>query len=312
MLVNKTIITMLVLCAGLTAAIAQQPVIPPAGSTTPAAPGTRAGAGAAKQEPKPYKEIITEKAISHTGLFTVHKVDDKWYFEIPDSILGRDILVSTRYGKTAAGGNYGGEQVNLQTINWRKGPSNTLFLDVLTIVNVATDSTQPIAQAVSNSNLNPIAAAFDIKAYGKASDSSHTTVIEVTDFFKGDNQAVSLTPNIKRRYNLNSISPERSYIESIRTYPINTEIRSIKTFTSTPTPPGVGNIIISGGTLPAANVTGAVTLEINNSFFFYYCQKHQCAKGFLIRVLDILQVSTLCMEITSNVWRLHVLFITGI
>ena len=263
---NKKIIAACILCAGITTAIAQQPTVPPTGSNAPAAATARNNAGPAKQEPKPYKEIITDKAVTSNGLFTVHKVDDKWYFEIPDSILGRDILVSTRYGKTAAGGNYGGEQVNLQTIHWRKGPSNTLFLDVLTIVNVATDSTQPIAQAVSNSNLNPIAAAFDIKAYGKASDSSRTTVIDVTDFFKGDNQAVSLTPNIKRRFNLNGISPERSYIESIHTYPINTEIRSIKTFTSTPTPPGIGNIIISGGALPAANVTGAVTLEINNSF----------------------------------------------
>src|SRR5579859_990229 len=172
--------------------------------------------------PKPYKEVITDKAISHPGLFTVHRVEDKWYFEMPDSILGRDILVSTRYRKTAAGGNYGGEQVNLQTIRWEKGPAHTLFLRVLTIVNVAADSTGPIAQAVTNSNMNPIAAAFDIKAYGKSADStSGTTVIEVTDFFKGDNQPVSLTPAIKRRFNLAAIDASRSYIESIRTYPIN-------------------------------------------------------------------------------------------
>jgi hypothetical protein len=264
MFVTKKTLTALLLLVGINAAIAQQPVVPVAGAPAVAA-GAKPGAASAKQEPKPYKEIITEKAITHTGLFTVHKVEDKWYFEIPDSILGRDILVSTRYGKTAAGGNYGGEQVNLQTIHWRKGPNNTLFLDVLTIVNVATDSTQPIAQAVSNSNLNPIAAAFDVKAYGKATDSSHTTVIDVTDFFKGDNQVVSLTPGIKRRYSLNSLATERSYIESIHTYPINTEIRSIKTFTSSPAAPGI-NIFGTGGSLPAANVTGAVTLELNNSF----------------------------------------------
>ncbi len=262
----------LLLCISITFAIAQQrPANPPQNPATgnPAATtGQRNGAAAPRQEPKPYKEVITEKAVTHTGLFTVHRVEDKWYFEIPDSILGRDILVSTRYGKTAAGGNYGGEQVNLQTIHWEKGPSHTLFLKVLTIVNVATDSSQPIAQAVTNSNMNPIAAAFDIRAYGKGPDSSGTTVIEVTDFFKGDNQAVSLTPNVKRRFNLAAIAPERSYIESIRTYPINTEVRTVKTFTSTPTQPGAAptgrNAPVS---LPAAEVTGAVTLELNNSFY---------------------------------------------
>ena len=65
---------------------------------------------------------LPTKPSATPGLFTVHKVEDKWYFEIPDSIFGRDILVSTRYDKTSAGGNYGGEQVNVQTIRWEKGP----------------------------------------------------------------------------------------------------------------------------------------------------------------------------------------------
>ena len=254
------------------AALAQRPGNPgqtPAGGNPAATPGARGAAAAPKQEPKPYKEVITDKAVSHPGLFTVHRIDDKWFFEIPDSILGRDILVSTRFGKTAAGGNYGGEQVNLQTIHFEKGPSHTIFFKVLTIVNVATDSSQPIAQAVTNSNMNPIAAAFDVRAYGKSADStSGTVVIEVTDFFKGDNQAVSLTPAIKRRFSLSAIAPERSYIESIRTYPINTEIRTVKTFSSTPTP-GVGAPVgrNAGGTLAAAEATGAVTIELNNSFY---------------------------------------------
>jgi len=246
----------------------QRPATPPTTpGTNPAAAGPRMGAGSAKQEPKPYKDVITDKAISRTGLFTVHHLDDKWYFEIPDSILGRDILVSTRYGKTAGGGAYGGEQVNLQSINWEKGPSNTLFLRVLTIVNMATDSSQPISMAVSNSNVNPIAAAFDVKAYGKSKDSATgTTVIDVTDFFKGDNQAVSLNPGIKRRFNLGGIAGDRSYIESIHTYPINTEIRTIKTFSSTPGPGGFSAGPQPSTSLPAAEVTGAVTLELNNSF----------------------------------------------
>src|SRR6266700_3740320 len=249
--------------------MAQQPGNPPPGGGNPAG-GARnfPGANGARQEPKPYKEVITDKAVSHTGLFTVHKVDDKWYFELPDSILTRDILVVTRYGKTPAGGNYGGEQVNQQMIRWEKGPSNTIFLRVVTVVNMSSDSTGPISRAVSNSNVNPIASAFDVKAYGKDSvTNTRSTVIEVTDFFKGDNQVVSLTPGAKRRYKLAPLSADRSYIESIHTYPINTEIRSVKTFTSSP----AGGFGAPGGpapaaSLPAADAAGAVTLELNNSF----------------------------------------------
>src|SRR6201996_9857130 len=103
-----------------------------------------------------------------------------------------------------------------------------IFMKVETIVNVAKDSSQPIAQAVRNSNMEPIAAEFDVKAYGKSADStSNTAVIDVTDFFKGDNQVISLTPGIKRRFNLAALAADRSYIESVHTYPINTEIKTV-------------------------------------------------------------------------------------
>jgi Met-zincin/Domain of unknown function (DUF5117)/Domain of unknown function (DUF5118) len=269
----RNFLTALMMFTGLMpAAIAQQrPGNPgPSGGNTAGAAGQRPGGGAAatRQEPKPYKEVITEKAISHPGLFTVHKVEDKWYFEIPDSLFGRDILVSTRYDRTSPGGNYGGEQVSQESIRWEKGPAHTVFLNVMTIVNVAADSSQPIALAVRNSNMNPIAAAFDVRAYGKSADSSSgTVVIEVTDFFKGDNQPVSLTPAIKRRFNLLGLSPERSYIASIHTYPINTEIKTVKTFTVNPAPaaPTAGGRA-PAGMLPAGEETGAVTVELNNSF----------------------------------------------
>ena len=196
----------------------------------------RVSNGAVKASPKPYKEVITEKAITQHGLFTVHKVDDKWYFEIPDSLLNREILAITRFNKSPAGSrSYGGEKVNEQTIRWEKGPSENIFLRVMTIVSVAPDSSQPIAEAVRNSNVDPIAAAFDIKAYGKDSNS---VVIDVTDFFRLDNQPVSLSPDLKRRYSLGGISSDRSFISYMHSYPLNTEVRSLKTFTSSPAPAG--------------------------------------------------------------------------
>jgi len=215
-----------------------------------------------KSSPKPYKEVITDKAMTQSGLFTIHKVDDKWYFEIPDSLFNREILAITRFVKSPAGSrSYGGEEINEQTIRFEKGPSDNVFMRVVTIISVATDSTQPIAQAVRNSNVDPIAAAFEIKAYGKDSNS---VVIDVSDFFKLDNQPVSLSPEIKRKYNLSGISSDRSYISYIHSFPLNTEVRTVKTFSSSPVSSmGFGTSSVS---LPAADVAGAVTMELNNSF----------------------------------------------
>ena len=211
-----------------------------------------------KPGPKPYKDVITDKAITHHGLFTVHKVEEKWYFEIPDSMLLREFMAITRFSKTGGGGVYGGELANQQTLEWEKGPSNTLFLRVVTLVNMA-DSTNNIYKAVSNSNVNPITAAFDIRAYGKDSSS---VVIDVTDYFKGDNQVVSIPASVKGRMRLGGLAMDRSFIQHINTFPINTEIRSVKTFNT------------GGGGIPSpfvilfsspSDAAGAVTLELNTS-----------------------------------------------
>ncbi|MBD0288285.1 MAG: zinc-dependent metalloprotease, partial [Flavisolibacter sp.] len=127
------------------------------------------------------------------------------------------------------------------------------------------DSTKPIFRAVRNSNVDPIAAAFDIKAFNRDTTG---VIIEVTDFFKGDNQIVSLNPNIKRLLGLSGIATDRSYIEAINTFQDNTEIRTVKTFTSSPTFPIASTPSPSpfpSVTLPAANAAGVVTIETNTS-----------------------------------------------
>ena len=73
---------------------------------------------ATQSGPKPYKEVITDKAVTCKGLFTVHKVEEKWFFEIPDSLLKREIMAITRFSKTAGGGVYGGELANQQVLQW--------------------------------------------------------------------------------------------------------------------------------------------------------------------------------------------------
>ena len=231
-------------------------------SGVPGMPGM-GGPNAPKPGPKPYKEVITDKAITSKGLFTVHKVEDKYFFEIADSIMGREIYAITRFAKVPGGaGVYGGGEVNKQTLKFEKGPNNNVFIRVVTLISMA-DSTNNISKAVSNSYLDPIGAAFDVKAYGKDSAS---IVIEVTDFFKGDNQIVSLDPNAKRQFNLTAIAADRSYVQSIKTFPINTEIKTVKTFSTTSGSPmpGMPSPFSSSG-FPAAARAGAVTMELNTS-----------------------------------------------
>jgi hypothetical protein len=229
---------------------------PPPTSTAPKADTTKAKGPTSG--PQPYSKVITAKAKTQKGLFTVHKVNEDYFFEIPDTILNREFIAITRLAKTPTGAGYGGEEENRQVLRWEKGPNNKLFLRALLYINASGDSTKPIMEAVRNSNVEPIVASFDIKAM---SDNKKNYVINVTDFFKGDNQLISLDPRAKRQFSLGAIQADRSYIQKMRSFPINTEVRTVKTFASNLPPPGPS----ATQQLPAGASTGAVTVEINVS-----------------------------------------------
>ena len=210
------------------------------------------------RKPKAYKDIITKSAKTSKGLFTVHQVNNKWYFEISDSLLGREIMSVTRFAKTAAAcGKYGGEEINSQVISWEKGPNNLLFLKNITYVTFASDSTSPIAKAVKNSNIHPIIGSFEIVAIRK--DTS--VVIDVTEYFTGENNTFGVGSIYKDEFKLNQFQRDKSYISSIRSYPINTELKTIKTYDATSYSPQ-GN----ASPVPAAQNAGYLTFELNTSF----------------------------------------------
>jgi hypothetical protein len=269
MLKTATKISLVVMALGVFQAQAQDKKgdvkSPPAAATPAAKPE------APKTGPKAYKEVITEKAKTTKGLFTVHKIEDKYYFEIPDSLMGREVMSVTRVSKSATVPGsvglpaYGGELLNRQVIRFEKGPENKIFLRAVQYINVSADSTQPIYKAVRNSNVDPIAQAFELKAIKKDSiTKSSNSVIEVTDFFKSDNQIISLPPYIKSTYKLTALAPDRSYIVSAKTFPINTEIRVVKTYSGIPPMPGPPSPVPSVS-LPSVAATGALTMEINTS-----------------------------------------------
>jgi len=213
--------------------------------------------------PKPYKEVITDKAKTDEGLFKVHKVDEKYYFEIPDSLLNRDILVVNRISKAAAGMRngffgYAGDQIGQNVTRFEKGPNNKVFLRTISYAEYAKDSTSPMFWAVTNSNIQPIAAAFDIKAFGKDSAS---TVVDVTDYVNSDNDVLFFNSNLKSANRIGGLQADKSYIVSIRSFPINVEITTVKTYSRAATAlaiPGAG----AGANVPSG---GNLTVELNSS-----------------------------------------------
>lgn len=254
-------------------AIAQdrRPTPPTTPTTSPANAAATPAPAAPRTGPKPYKEVITDKSKTSKGLFVVHKIEDKYFFELPDSLLGREMMAVTRLSQSSTTPGsvglpaYGGELLNRQVVRFEKGPENKLFMRSVAFINVSEDPNSPIYKAVRNSNLDPIAMAFDIKAIRK--DTS--VVIEITDFFKTDNAVISMSPMVRQAYKLTTIQTDRTYIQSIKTFPVNTEIKVVKTYGVIPPTPTLSLGAPSpfpSVNLPAASTAGAVTMELNTSF----------------------------------------------
>ena len=221
----------------------------------------------AKKEPKPYKKVIDSTAVTQKGLIDVHKMDNKYLFEIPDSLLGSEMMTITRYSKTPAGGGiFGGEEINRQVVRWEKGLNHNILLRSITYVIMSPDEDKPMAQAVKNSNSDPIVGNYDVLAYKKDETGKITGyVVDLSTTFDADVQTFSLDPIKKQLLNIQTFQKDKSFISKISSFPINTEIRSVKTFTTTPPKINTSPTPKIGIDLPAALDAGVITVEINTS-----------------------------------------------
>jgi len=217
----------------------------------PPAPATTSAPAPASAAPKvgikPYKDIITDKAKTDQGLFKVHRLDGKYFFEIPDSLFDREMLVVTRYAKTpTVDGTYGGEELNEQVWKWQRRDKQ-VFIRIPSYRNVAGKDTE-MFQAVKNSNLDAVLSSFDIKALNADSNS---VVIDVTELYSKDVQSLGLPQSLRTLYKITIMDETRTYVDTIKSFPLNIEVRSLKTYRATD-PPGDKSI-------------GSMTVEIHNS-----------------------------------------------
>ena len=197
-----------------------------------------------QEGPKPYVEVITEEAESDEGLFTVHRVDETYFFEIPESLYDVDMLLITRIGRVPAGLGgtiVSGAKVSEQVLRWERRGDRILLRKVS--FNQVAEDTLPIFESVVRNNFAPIVEAFDIEAIGPDGD---TVVIDVTDFYSGDTPALSgLSAAQRKTYEVRSLDADRSFINYARSYPLNVDVRHTLTFSAAAPPTDVRAATIS-------------------------------------------------------------------
>ncbi|MDX2266551.1 MAG: zinc-dependent metalloprotease [Bryobacter sp.] len=203
----------------------------PANAPRPAASG-----------PKKYEDVITAKAKTKDGLFKVHEVNDKFYYEIPEALFGRDMLMYNEIAQAPPGVGYSGTPGNFRMVRWsRRG--NKVLLRVNPATKRATNGDEGTQLAVELSSFQPIIRSFNVEAEGPAGTKS--VVVDVTPMFSADIpefSAVGLLSGL-RLPTAPPVDANRSFVEEIKSFPENVEVRSTLTWNlgTPPLPPTTPN-----------------------------------------------------------------------
>ncbi len=189
-----------------------------------------------------YDKLIDETDSVEEGMFTVIQKDNKVFFEIPMNELNRDMLLVSRIAETQTGLGYGGQRFNNQVVRWEKSHEKILFRSM--IYDITADSTDNIFRGVEASSFAPIIASFDIETYN---NDSTAVVVDVTRLYSTDVNEMSP----RQRFQARRLDPSRSFIDGVRSFPENVEVRSVLTY-ETERVPGRWNL-------------GTISVKMNHS-----------------------------------------------
>ena len=196
-----------------------------------------------------YQELIKKKGTLHEGVFIVRHIEDKWYFEVPDSLLGRYFLCVTRYTSVPQGfGRFSGEEVNEATVYFEKRDYKTMLLRAYVVSQIASENDN-ISKTLEASTTDPIVASFKIIGKNK---NEHMNLVEVTDLFLKDNKLMSNIQGGLGAPKLGGLQSDRTFLDTMKVYPINIEVATTRTYS------------VSSGKQAAAE-TGFMTLGMNTS-----------------------------------------------
>ncbi len=211
---------------------AQDPPTPPTGATQerPTFPGLPSR----EPEIKPYDKVITKDAKSDEGIFTVHRIKEKVYYEIPKKEFDKEYLWVSQIAKTTLGVGYGGQAMGNRVVRWERHNNRILLRNVN--YEVVADPKEPIAKAVRAANNDTIIKSFYIEALDK-NGKDDSVVIDVTPLFTTEVTEFSARARLRARM----FDASRSFVERIVSFPENIEIEATHTFSNPPdpTPPTV-------------------------------------------------------------------------
>ncbi|QQS47591.1 MAG: zinc-dependent metalloprotease [Acidobacteriota bacterium] len=184
----------------------------------------RPGAQSREPEIRPYDRVITKEAKTDDGIFKVHRIKEKIYYEIPKDQLDKEFLWVSQIARTTLGVGYGGQSMGNRVVKWERRDNRVLLRNIE--YDVVADPGKPVAKAVRAANNNTIIMAFFIEALGP----NDAPVIDVSRLFTTEVAELSARSRLRAR----GFDASRSFVERVVSFPENIEIEVTQTYTSPP------------------------------------------------------------------------------
>ena len=181
-----------------------------------------------------YADILKDAEV-HEGMFKIFKKKQKVYFEIPQRLLDKEMLLSSRVTATSNNTDVSGGEMPLHPLLVKfTRDDEQVYLHRLSPLNQC-DPMSPIYQSLQRNNVEPIMEAFKIVC--ENADSTGI-VIDVSFFFCSDQKELSpFKPRTPLSFILGenplegSFSSDKSTILEVKSFPLNLNIKSRLVYT---------------------------------------------------------------------------------
>lgn len=206
--------------------------------------------------------VINPSTRRERGLITTISQGERQYFIIPSSLMGKDILVVNRLSMASAllrtgFDGYAGDQINESMIRFKPSEDGkNVYIELISMREIPRDTTGEMYPIVMRSNMQPIGYSLPVRGRDQTKDSTTLVLMDATEFLNNETELIGFSPYNKTKYKLTAYQRDKSYVSSLKSYPTNTELRTVKTY--------LANIPSSSN--PSRTTTKPVTFEINSSF----------------------------------------------
>lgn len=199
-----------------------------------------------------YQDFKDENYKIDEGVFTVFHKGEHYYFEIPLENLDKPFLVVNRIsGYVDDVFNYGSAGMRAkegEMIQWQM-KNDKVILRYMSSSPTA-DQGDPIIESVQQNNYQPIIKIFTIVT---SNPKTGNPVIDVSSLVLENIYLLSpLTEKQRKSFSLTSVDTKRSFVEGIKSFPENVEVKYVLTY--------------GGKNVPDNKSTQTLSMELNLSF----------------------------------------------